>query len=178
MGKLIYRDLGLGRLIKGAQDLHGLRVRAGVLGSKAEELTVRGDFTVGEAATINEYGSENANIPARSFVGEPVRQAGAWLQKRLRTSAIRFIREFGAGSGFGNVQFFMDTMGRDMVHLMRATVLNSPPPPNAEFTVKRKGFNRPLYETGQLAEAINFEVIRKEEDYASFEVYEPAGGDE
>lgn len=95
----------------------------------------------------NEYGVPELNIPARPALGSAVaRRQGTWLRSALSRMALAVRgRVQGANS--------MMRLGSKIVDDIERSYTAWTSPPNKPSTVKKKGFNDPLEETGVLARA-------------------------
>lgn len=174
---VIYKDLGLARVLKAVEDAGVTRVRVGVLGAAAEEPTSDGRLTVGDAAKINELGSDDGHVPARSFLREPLSQQNT-LVFRLVT---RMLQE--AISGTASVEAGADKLGAELAQVSKNAVMTGIEPDNAASTVEKKGFNHPLIETERLYNAIGHEVVRESGDVLAggssagdYQAFEVGGG--
>lgn len=176
--RVIYRDLGLGRILRAIGELDETRVHVGVLGAAAEETASSGRATLGEVALINEYGT--ARIPARSFLREPISHARG-LVVQLFTRAIRSVIEESVP-----VQVAADKLGGELAQVARNAIGHGIEPENAQSTVDKKGFDHPLVHTGELQKAISHRVVKGSSileagssigDYEHFEVGPDLGGE-
>lgn len=140
--------------------LEPVTVRVGILGSKAEERhkDEAGEptpITVAELAVIHEFGT--ATIPARSFIRAPV--------DRLRPVAMTMIRRLAERVRRGEMT---QEQAAEWLGSWAAGVLSDgvrkglPVEPLAEATKRRRRGKVaiPLFDTGQLASAITWEVSR------------------
>ena len=121
----------------------GGTVRVGII----ESQTYPDGESVAQVAYWNEYGT--ATIPARPFFRNTIAEKqGEWADKAAEllkqsddtSHALALIGEGVKGDIVEAIQNFSD-------------------PPNADSTVKRKGFDKPLIDTGDLWRAIQSEVV-------------------
>lgn len=106
-------------------------------------------------AAVNNFGSDDGLIPARNFMEEGMARAG----KRIARQAQKDLREVVHGRM--TFRATLQRIGKATVGYIREAIFHGSEwaEPNAPSTIARKGFDRPLYETGrQLANAINYEV--------------------
>lgn len=108
--------------------------------------------TIPQIAHWNEFGTKRA----------PSRPAFRNSVDRNREKITEAISRIAAGivdgrdtlsSGTKKLGLFGQALVRDEI-----TILDHPP--NAEYTIKKKGSSNPLIDTGQLRKAVSFEVIR------------------
>lgn len=97
-------------------------------------------------ASLLEYGT--LRIPPRPFMRNCV-------QKR----AARWSRIIAAGIRARILSnFILDTLGKEMVEDIQREMDDFSDPPNAPATIRQKGFNNPLIDTGRLRDAVTYEV--------------------
>jgi hypothetical protein len=140
---------------------HGLaraHVKVGVLASKRGSETHSGDaghITLMELAAIHEFGSPAASIPERSFIRatfyvrrvEELRRKCAQIAKAVVTQGMDAQRALGL-------------LGAWAVAEVKNTITEIDiPPPLADSTVQAKGSSKPLVDTGQLKNSIQYEVV-------------------
>lgn len=141
------------------------RVRVGVFaGAAGGRAHVDADggssgITLVELMAIHEYGSPANNIDPRrpirrTFESTQVKAELARLQKKLVE------RAFKRGT-FDRVT--LGLLGEWGVSKIKRTIKSGPhlPPPLKAATVKRKKSSRPLVHTGQLANSITYEVVKR-----------------
>lgn len=152
------------RLPKYQQTLEALSrrsVRVGILGSKAEERhkDEAGEptpITVAELAVIHEFGT--ATIPARSFIRVPVDSIRPLIREQLVKYAHRSV-EGGAAP-----EKAMEFVGAWVASLLANGIRKGlPVAPLAEATKRRRRGKVaiPLFDTGQLASSISYEVVER-----------------
>lgn len=139
---------------------HGVAVKVGILADAKYSGThpIRGtkqfDGPVAQVAFWQEFGTEASDghpgIPPRPFMRETIaKHSGDWgnkLGKTLRATKY-------------DARKSLRIMGRGIQLEMRQTLNDWRDPPNAPRTVARKGFNKPLIDTGHLERSIDFQVI-------------------
>ena len=124
-------------------------VRVGILGTqKYPAKDGKGDVSVAQAAYWNEYGT--ANIPARPFFRNTI----AEKQDEWADNAASRLQQAD-----GDVGKALALIGEDVKGDIVETIQNFNEPENAPSTVKKKGFNKPLIDTGDLWRAIQSEVV-------------------
>lgn len=129
----------------------GVKLRVGLVGPAAQAAHVGTTLTVAEIGAIHEFGT--LKIPQRSFVratidAELERTRG--LMRRVAAAVLRGVAPETAARRFGE----------QMVKAIQARIDSNIPPPLAPATVKKKGHDLALVDTGQMKAAISYEVTR------------------
>lgn len=136
----------LADLAAAAADGRGAKVRVGIF----ESAKYADGLPVAAAAFWNEYGT--AHIPPRPFFrntvaahkGEWPRQAAAIMQ-----------------ANGGDVRQALKLMGEGVKGQIVETIQDFREPPNATATVKQKGFDKPLIDTGTLWRSIGSRIAEE-----------------
>ena len=103
--------------------------------------------SVASVAFWNEYGTRIA--PPRPFFRDTIKQEKSnW--SALATKAIR--------AGY-TVEHMLGLVGAQMQTSIQLSIMTWTTPPNAAYTVAKKGFNAPLRSTMLLHDSIKFEVV-------------------
>lgn len=130
-------------------------VKIGVLESKGGGDTAEdGKTTLAEIAAIHEFGAPRANIPARSFLRQTFqdpdgRQALSGFLTRIGRAVVAERIEVGQA---------LEQLGAWAVAQVKKRIKSNIPPPLQPATVKSKGSSTALIDTGQLVNAITWEV--------------------
>lgn len=152
-GVTVKRDL-LAKMLRelGATQKH---IAVGVLGAKAQaphknEHGEKSEATVAQVAQWNSYGT--STIPARPFLTVAVaRHARELLKTQRRLATALVMQKIDLNRALG-------LLGAYAVGIVKQTIAEGVPPPNAESTIKMKGSSTPLINTGQLRNSITFEL--------------------
>ena len=130
-------------------DLKHIAVTAGVQ-SDAGVSKGKNPAKIVEYATYNEFGT--ATIPARPFVSSTAdKQRDTWLafmDKGVEAAML----------GKADLQTVFGKLGLKMAGDIKKTINTLRIPPNKPSTVKRKGSNKPLIDSGSLLRSIRHEV--------------------
>jgi len=127
-------------------------IRVGILGNDNSRNDGLSNATIG---AMQEFGSENKKIPARSFLKMPIttkqEEIGRFAQKSLANSLKNndietSLNQIGLFS-VGVIQGAFDTKGFGMWS------------PNAPMTIKLKKSSSPLIDTGELRRSISHDII-------------------
>lgn len=102
--------------------------------------------SVASVAAFNEYGG--GNTPPRPFMNN--------CFKRNKRKWVKNVRDRLPVTLDAKKTF--QTLGEDMIEDLRMEIYRTNTPPNAPSTVKRKGFNKPLIDTGKMVSSIRMEV--------------------
>jgi hypothetical protein len=132
-------DQALNRLVS-SNDQY---VKAGVMpGSKYPDGT-----SVATVAYKNEYGFKN--IPSRPFIRTTVReQKAAWVE----------LTKKGIKAGY-TLEHTLNLVGLSMQNEIQYSIMIWSQPPNAPYTIKKKGQNSPLRDSLLMHDSIKYEVV-------------------
>ena len=145
MGEVIDKDLGWKRIVSKMRVINGKEIRAGVLPSAGNG---KKGVPIAEYATHNEYGTEK--IPSRPFMATSADENKGWNAPVKR--AISGIID-GA-----EVISELNTVGKKMKDDIKKNVGTHRFKPLKPSTVKKKGHDIQLIDSGALYDAIDFEV--------------------
>lgn len=133
--------------------------RVGILGANvARKADDDSDLTNSEIGVIQEFGSESANIPPRSFLRMPVESHAREIMKSMDSPAVKQAVESG------NVVKVFQILGiaaEAWVKQSFSTQGFGHWPDNAPETIARKGSSKPLIDTGELRRSITSDVAKK-----------------
>lgn len=114
-----------------------------------------GGQSMAEIARDNELGNHRRRIPSRPFMMITMRY--------YREQMVALMRELG--------QLIIDRqttpiralniIGLLYTSLIQQTIRNRVPPPNAPYTIARKGSSTPLIDTGQMIQSIRHVIVRR-----------------
>ena len=150
-GNTKWVDTGWQKILVNMAKLGGTRLQVGIVGGAAHEQSTTGGGNVGQAALVNEFGSRRANIPERSFMRATQHDAAA--ESTMEKLAMVSLH--------GNVDAAFHEAGRHLAELMRDKIYHHGNfVGNAASTVKKKGFDHPLMDSSQLADAIGHQLVR------------------
>lgn len=152
--EVIDRDLGWRALFKRVREIRDSRVKVGVLADTDEGATRSedGDLTVAEYAGVNEFGTEDGRIPARSFLrstfdemrGELVKLGGELIEMVLDGKLV--------------VRAALGILGLKLADGVKAKITTNIPPPDSPATVEHKGSDKTLIDTGRMRQAVTWVV--------------------
>ncbi len=128
-------------------------VKAGVLGDGGAR--PEGHLSNSQLASIHEYGL--GNVPARPWIGPPFRLKRDEYFKFL---ADAYQKALKAGKP-SEVEKALGLLGLKMTADIKKYVTEGEgvPPPLKAATIKRKGSSRPLVDTGELLNSVQFQVV-------------------
>lgn len=124
---------------------NGGTLRVGFL----EKATYPDGKPVAMIAAINEYGAPAAGIPPRPFFRNMIAaKSGEWAPA---------IANLLPANGYDAVKV-LDLAGAAIEGQLRQSIIDTNEPPNAPSTIAKKGFNKPLVDTGHLLKSVDHEV--------------------
>lgn len=117
-------------------------------------------MTMAQLGAIHEFGAPNAGIPERSFMRSAVEANKHKLEKLVERLAGQVI------DGKLARRNALGILGEYVKNLFKAMIRKGLKPPLKPATVRRKGSSKPLIDTGQLINSIDWEVVenKKERD--------------
>lgn len=119
-------------------------------------LTEKADPFLKFILRIQEHGSPINNIPPRKVIAPALNQPET--RKAMAQAMADAVQEAWDGK---DPSLFLKKAGQTGADGIRAYIDSHIPPPNSPATVARKGFDLPLYDTGTLYRAFDYEVIWK-----------------
>ena len=105
---------------------------------------------VASVAIFNEYGTPTA--PARPFVRPVVHGEKQTILENLKHHYKTALRNNT------NTNKVLTLIGEDVKWRIQAQILATNTPPNAPSTIKAKGFNKPLYDTGFMLNSVSYQT--------------------
>ena len=119
---------------------------------KAGSASMTNGKTLVDIANINEFGSADGHVPQRSFVRAPFDAHEAELRKDLVGLMIDVL------NGRRTKEQILDIIGQKGVGILQKAIADQIPPPNAPYTIQKKGSSTPLVATGFMRSSITYEV--------------------
>ena len=107
---------------------------------------------------ILEHGAPGRNIPPRPVIRPALTRESA---REGITAGLRQVAEATRDGRPEGVESGLEAAGAAAVEAIRAYIDAGVPPPNAPATAARKGFNKPLVDTGELYNAFTYTIERK-----------------
>lgn len=149
-GSVSDKDNGFAALFKRLGQTKPVVLTVGIQAEEASNPDGSGKTTIGEIATINEFG---IGVPERSFIR-------AWADEN-EPKNLEVLRKIGesvvTGKGPTPDQG-LNQAGLRFVGDIQARISAGIGPPNAASTIARKGSSVPLIDTGQLRSSIRHKV--------------------
>lgn len=148
-------DKGLQGVIRRALGLDTHVARVGILGGTADKIhPLRNTLTIGDVALMQEFGSSRAGIPQRSFLRSTKNENhGKIFQGFVDTARQVLIQALDPVVG-------LSRLGERVAELVRLKILDGDlSPPNAQYTVERKGHGQTLQDTMTLSHSISSDVV-------------------
>lgn len=128
-------------------------VKVGVLGSASK--TEENGADIVEIAAIHEFGAPKAGIPERSYLRRTFRESQG--RTELEKVTARLAKQLLANKT--SLTEALQQLGAWAVGRVQRRIKQHIPPPLKPATVERKGSSTPLIDTGQLVNAITWEVV-------------------
>ncbi len=177
--RVVYRDLGLKKILAACTRLGGLNLRVGVVGAKANERTADGRLTNAENGAIQQYGLAGPpGSPPRDFLNQPFTSQKAKVASILRRITGRVVRLEETP------EQAMDWAGAEFQKISRDAIYAGIAPRNKPSTIAKKGFDHPLVDTLGLYDAVSHRVVRDSGDVleagsasGDFQSFEIGGGE-
>ena len=147
MAGVIDRDLGYNRIMRNLQKLYGMEVVAGMLRDSGK---ASNGASYVDIATWNEYGT--GHIPSRPFIrisADTNKQAWEKLAQQCVNNVIDGDSPRDAAQVVGH------KMVEDIREVFGDTSMLKA---NAPSTIKKKGRNEPLVDSGEMRRRVNFRV--------------------
>lgn len=135
------------------QELKALASKQVTVGFKAGEVFDADGMDVAKKAAINEYGTDT--IPARPFMRQTIENHVDELTKYCQSMA-------KSVKNRGSADEVLQGIGEHLVKMVRDEIENGEFEPNAPSTIRRKGSDKPLIDTGQMKDAVRYFIIEGE----------------
>ncbi len=103
-------------------------------------------------AAIQEFGAPRAGIPPRPFFRNMIAKKSAEWPKAVGDLLVQ--NDY-------DVEKVLDQAGFAIAGQLRQSIQETNSPPLAESTIARKGFSKPLIDTGHMLNSIDHEVVEK-----------------
>lgn len=100
-------------------------------------------------AAINEFGAPSRGQPPRPFFRNMIAEKSPDWPARVT----RALKAFNY-----DVEKTLDFLGQDIQADLRQSIIDLADPPLKPSTIKRKGFDKPLIDKGDMLNAVNYEV--------------------
>ena len=140
------------RLEKAMEELDKLAV---FVGFQAGESAGEGGVDVAEYALYNELGTSRG-IPSRPFIRDSVDKHSDEINKFLERAVAKILD--GA-----SVETVLSMIGAEQVKRIQSEILDGNFAPNAEATIRRKGSDHPLIDTGRMMQSVHYKTGEKGE---------------
>ena len=138
-------DRGAVRVSKALADFNNFYLTIGIQGPGGLRKYPDSDINVASVAMYQEFGTRSIN--SRPFLRRTMFEKRAEIEESIREAVTRAIDT-------GRTVRELAKSGAEIAELVRRTIMSSRSwaKPNAPATIKKKGFDWPLNETGLLAE--------------------------
>lgn len=109
-------------------------------------------MTVAQIAALMEFGSRDGKVPERAALRSMLASNVDEIKKLCGKLCLQI------ASGKMDKKRALGVLGQFLVDKTRSKIQEGLPPPNAASTVRRKGSNKPLIDTGQLVGSVEWEI--------------------
>lgn len=150
---------GLDKLAKVLGDQFSIKV--GIMGGNAQKKHDKSKLTNAEIGFINEFGSYTKKIPPRSFLEMPLRLYLADYLLKKKAFSQQAIDEAVKNGTLFDLARKVGIVGEEVVQQAFASRGFGQWKPNAPSTIKGKGSDSPLIDTGELRRSITSRVEKK-----------------
>lgn len=134
-----------------------LKANVGVLdGTKKVKDEDGEEHTIGYYGMVNEFGSTERNIPARSFLREPLQ---SHLKEDIEKNRRKIAKLIFEDNNIKGAYELLGLIGERIVKKSFRNKNDGKWAKNAKYTIKKKGVDNPLILTGALSKSISSEVI-------------------
>lgn len=134
------------------QELKKLAEMEVLVGFQSSGSDYEGGASVAEVAAFNEFGS--SDTPPRPFMRQSFENHEAELK-----AACELVNQILAKGG--TVEEALSRLGVTAKALIQAEIVNGGFEPNAPSTIKKKGSDKPLIDSGTMRQSVTY-VVRKE----------------
>lgn len=143
------------KIMAAVRSMKTAHVKVGVMASAGE--TENGEFTLAELAAVHEFGSPANGIPERSFIRSTFRERGSELEVVTKKLAKQVLDGGSVHDALSKLGLWGATAVRSQItsQRVRPQLVESEA---GRRTIARKGSSVTLVDTGQLANAISYEV--------------------
>ena len=129
-------------------------IKVGIMGNIAQKTHNNGELTNAEIGFINEFGSYKRKIPPRSFLGMPLRLYLADFLLKKKSFSKQAIDEAVKNGTLLDLAKKVGIVAEEVIQQAFATRGFGNWKPNAPSTIKSKGSDSPLIDTGELRRSI------------------------
>lgn len=153
--KITRKDRGMKAAKATLLAAHGKHViKVGLVGAAARAAHPKANMSIAELGAIHEFGLAEPRVPMRSFIRQYFDQNQTELQVELRHNGVMVLK------GLRSPAAALGAVGRHASDGMRKFLLAGEVSPElAEATIRRKGHDTPLKDTGALAAALSWEKV-------------------
>ena len=136
------------RYFEALKKLSELEVQVGFQGDQ----TAEDGTSLAEVAAYNEFGS--SDTPARPFM----KQSFEDHEDELKAACERVNATIASG---GSVEQALNALGVTVKGLVQTEIVDGDFAENAPSTIKKKGSDRPLVDTGTMRQSVNYAIKRR-----------------
>lgn len=150
--KIEDKDMGWVEIKHAREELANLEVAIGILGDEAIREHPEGDYTIAEAAAVNEFGSDDGIIPERGAHRLAFDTNKRELNKRIEKTPELVDR------GVLEPKQALDLIGLWHADNIKDEIRAFDDPGNADSTIEKKGADNPLINEGRTINSVMHET--------------------
>lgn len=147
MVRIVDKDTGLKQFKKAIKNFKGKVLKVGIFADSGKGKN--GELIVNRALA-NEYGT--SNIPERSFIRSTSDEKNQEWGKSIDKIVDRLLTEEV------DVNQYLGLLGEKIVGDIKEKISSNMPPLNSPATIKRKGSNKTLIDTGEMRASIAYKI--------------------
>lgn len=132
------------------KELHGATLEVGFVDSGS----YNNGKSIAAVAAINEYGSEEANIPARAFMRHATAVGNATVSPVLKAEGAKLL------AGNQSEYQFLLAIGEHYRNQIKRSITRGNWERNAESTIRKKGFDYPLVHSTTMLNSVVISITR------------------
>lgn len=110
-----------------------------------EDSKYSGGKSVAQVAKYNEFG---LGVPMRAFMRPAIHENKQMINEILKSQYKKAIKDNSS------TMLVLERLGQYVQGLIQSQIINTYDPPNSPATIKRKGFNKPLVDTGVMLASV------------------------
>lgn len=145
-------DSGFNKYKNALKELDSKQIHVGLFSSVGDEVLTKG--------IVNEFGTtatayNSVVIPERSFIRSTYNKQYKKVTEKINKIFVSILK------GDYNIINKLKLIGLEQETEIKKTITDMKIPPNARFTIIKKGFDNPLIETGEMRSKISYKVKNK-----------------
>ena len=149
---VIDKDLGWKKILLSMRKMDAKAVKIGI---QAGDKTSDGKEDLAYVASLHEFGSPGGKIPERSFIRTAIDSNERKIDSLFDKLALKIL------NGSVSARSALDVMGLAVTGMIQEQITDGDYVPLAPATIKRKGSDKPLIDTGHMRQSIRHVIEDK-----------------